>query len=531
MSAPKASIESILADAKALGDSGNLAGAALLLQRGIAAGQNDAGLHLSLATILRAQMQFPEAVNEYVAAIALDRTAAEPNYDLATLLMSGGHLTESISFLRRTIELEPLFPDAYVRLAAVLQIQGNDAEAAHLCRKAIEIDPDDSVAHQLLGGMLVTARSYDQAEHHLKEAVRSAAKAGDPTASHLEGLNSLASLYTLLNRRSEAVQIFDQAIAISPLDPKLHENLAWLLLSMGEFARGWKEYEWRWKCEPLKSEGRDFGIPEWDGSSLEGRTILLHCEQGLGDTIQFCRYAPLLKEQGARVVMICQPPLRSLMSQLPGVDVLISSGDRVPKFDTHAPLLNIPGKYGTHSNAQVSANIPYLIAPEKQVQKWRAIFGRRPGRKRVGLVWAGNPGHPNDAARSISLAQFGAFRAFAGQIDFYSLQKESAGSQIAISPFAISNLAPDLKDFVDTAAVLMNLDLLITVDTAAAHLAGALARPVWNLLPVGPDWRWQFDREDSPWYPTMRLFRQETAGDWTSVIARVVDELKKFVVR
>lgn len=528
MNESKLSIEAIIADARVLADAGNLTGAVEVLRKAIAANPADARLHLSMAAILRAQRKFPEAVDAYVAAIALDRNAAEPNYDLATLLMSGGHLAESIPFFRKTIALEPMFPDAYVRLAAVLQTQEEVAEAIDLCRRALDIDPEDSAAHQMLGVMLISSRSYDVAEHHLKEGVRLATTSENADALRLGGLASLAALFGLLNRKAEAVAVYDQMLAIAPDQAKVHEDLAWMLLSTGDFARGWKEYEWRWKCEPLKSEGRDFGVPEWDGSSLEGRTILLHCEQGLGDTIQFCRYVPLLKERGAKVVLICQPSLRSLMSQLPGVDVLISTGDHVPRFDAHAPLLNIPGRYGTHSNAEVPAKVPYLTVPEKRIREWGAKLGIKRRRLRIGLVWAGNPGHPNDAARSIPLGALRPFKEVGEDVEFFSLQKKSTGAQVTAAPFAISNLAPDLNDFVDTAAVLMNLDLLITVDTAVAHLAGALGRPVWTLLPFRPDWRWQFDREDSPWYPTMRLFRQPTAGDWDSVLLRVAEELQNF---
>lgn len=525
MSTSKPYIDAILADARMLADAGDLAGAAEVLRKAITAVPSDARLHLSMATVLRAQRKFPEAVDAYVAAIALDPKAAEANYDLATLLMSGGHLAESIPFFRKTIALEPMFPDAYLRLSAVLQAQGNEAEATELCRKSLGLDPDDPSVHQLLGTLLVSARSYDVAEHHLNEAIRLADNSENADSVRLAALNGLATLYRSSNRRPEAVTVYDRMLAIAPDQAVVHEALAWMLLSTGDLARGWNEYEWRWKCEPLKSEGRDFGVPEWDGSSLEGRTILLHCEQGLGDTIQFCRYVPLLKERGAKVVLICQPPLQSLMSHLHGVDVLIGSGDRVPRFDTHAPLLNTPGRYGTHSNALVPANIPYLGVPEERIREWGAKLGVKRKRLRIGLVWAGNPVHPNDAARSIPLDAFEPFAAVQDDVDFYGLQKNTSDAQISSAPFSISNLAPDLNDFMDTAAVLMNLDLLITVDTAAAHLAGALGRPVWTLLPFGPDWRWQFDREDSPWYPTMRLFRQPTEGDWTGVLLRVVQEL------
>ena len=528
MSEPVASIERILADARMIAESGNGAEAVTVLRQALQAYPGDARLHYGLATGLRGLRQYSEAVGAYVAAIASDCNLAEPQYDLATLLIAGGHLAESIPFLRKTIEIKPKFAEAYLRLGVALQNTGNVVEGIDFCRQALQIDPADSTGHQVLGVMLISQQSYDLAEHHLKEAIRLSHCTDDADKFRLSALSHLATLYETLNRRADAIVAYDQMLAIKPDQVEIHERLARSLLSKGDFLRGWNEYEWRWKCEPLLSEQRAFGVAEWDGSSLVGRTILLHCEQGLGDTIQFCRYVPLLKDRGARVVLICQPPLRSLLTQLVGVDALIGNGDRVPPFDTHSPLLNVPGRYGTHSNAQIPAHVPYLEPPAARVEAWRAKLGTKKKRLRVGLVHAGNPAHPNDAARSIPLGMFGPFGALEKDIDFYNLQKEPAVRSAVKFPFAILNLAPALTDFVETAAALMNLDLLVTVDTAAAHLAGALGRPVWTLLPTAIDWRWQFDREDSPWYPTMRLFRQSAEGDWKGVIERVAEELKKL---
>ena len=294
---------------------------------------------------------------------------------------------------------------------------------------------------------------------------------------------------------------------------------------MGRFEQGWPGYEWRWKCKEFGSLP-PFQPPLWDGSSLDGRTILVHAEQGLGDTLQFIRYVPSLHQRGGRVILMCQPPLVRLLTRSPGIERLLAHGDPVPEFDVHTPLLSLPRLLGTTLES-VPADVPYLEAEPQLVEAWRHRLGSYPGFK-VGIVWQGNPKFRLDRLRSIPLAQFAPLARVPG-VHLFSLQKGPGAEQLAAvtDRFPVTDLGRRLDDFMDTAAVLKNLDLVISVDTAIAHLAGALGIPVWVALPFAPDWRWLMGREDSPWYPTMRLFRQTRPGQWEDVFHHIAEALQR----
>jgi hypothetical protein len=296
---------------------------------------------------------------------------------------------------------------------------------------------------------------------------------------------------------------------------------------MGRFEQGWPGYEWRWKVE-------EFGAlpplhqPQWDGSPLEGRTILIRTEQGLGDTLQFIRYIPLVHRRGGRVILLSQPPLTRLQACIPGVERLLAHGDPVPEFDVHVPLLSLPGLLGTRLET-VPADVPYLEAEPPLVEAWRHRLGSYPGFK-VGIVWQGNPKYLQDRARSTCLAQFAPLARVPG-VHLFSLQKGPGAEQLTARTewFPVTDLGSGLADFADTAAVLKHLDLVVSVDTSVAHLAGALGLPVWVALPHAADWRWLMGRDDSPWYPTMRLFRQTGPGQWEDVFRRIAEALGRRI--
>jgi hypothetical protein len=294
----------------------------------------------------------------------------------------------------------------------------------------------------------------------------------------------------------------------------------WLLT--GDFERGWAEYQWRWKAE--QCQWRDFSQPLWDGRPLEGRTILLHAEQGLGDTIQFVRYAALVKQRGGGVVVECPTPLLSLLASCERIDRLMGRGDELPAFDLQAPLLSLPGIFHTSLDT-IPADGPYLFADPGLVGRWRQELGGIAGFK-IGIAWQGNPKNPDDRNRSIPLSDFEPL-AGCSAVRLLSLQKEAGTEQLqkVAGRFPVIDLGSRLDEaagaFMDTAAVMMNLDLVVTSDTAIAHLAGALGVPVWVAISFVPDWRWLLDRSDSPWYPTMRLFRQTRLGDWAGVFEEI----------
>jgi hypothetical protein len=295
-----------------------------------------------------------------------------------------------------------------------------------------------------------------------------------------------------------------------------------LSLLKGDFQRGWAEYQWRWKTKQAPQRG--FSQPLWDGQPLEGRTILLHAEQGLGDTIQFVRYAALVKRLGGTVVLECPKPLLPLLATFAGIDQLVGQGDELPAFATHAPLLSLPGILQTSLDT-IPAAVPYLFAAPALKEHWREKLRAVHGYK-IGINWQGQPGQGQWLARSIPLQQLATLAEIPG-VRLVSLQKGAGREQLAEASgrFPLVDLGDEVDQaggaFMDTAAIVMNLDLVITSDTALPHLAGSLGAAVWVALPLVPDWRWLLDRGDSPWYPTMRLFRQDQRGDWQGVFRRI----------
>ncbi len=321
---------------------------------------------------------------------------------------------------------------------------------------------------------------------------------------HAEAHNNFGLLAQRLGRLDEALARYARAQALKPDYADAHWNEALARLLLGDFETGWNKYEWRWRRK--ETPPRALAAPLWDGGDLAGRTILLHAEQGQGDAIQFIRFAPLVKARGGTVVFECPKGFLRLFDGVAGVDRLVLAGAPLPPFDCHAPLLSLPGLLDTTLET-IPADVPYLKADPGRVAAWRARFAGI-SKPKVGLVWRGNPAHANDANRSIP-AQTMAALARAADVHWVGLQLDPRPEELAaFSPAVIDNLGPELGDWAETAALVEALDLVVTVDTAAAHLAGALGRLVWLLLPFAPDWRWLRHRADSPWYPTMRLLRQ-----------------------
>ena len=299
-----------------------------------------------------------------------------------------------------------------------------------------------------------------------------------------------------------------------------------LLLLRGDFAQGWAEYEWRWRCK-ANPERTYLPRPQWSGEPLEGKTVLIQTEQGFGDSFQFLRYVPAVADRGAKVVLTVPGALVRLANNLPGVAAVVSEGDPLPNFDFHCPLLSLPNVFATRMET-IPASVPYLAPPADASAAWTERLSSYPGLK-VGLVWSGNPENRMNPARSTPLAELEPLLRISG-IRWFSLQVGSPARDIALVPrHPIDDLAPFLTDFSETAAAICHIDLVISVETAVAHLAGALGRPVWVPLAVVPAWRWLLGREDSPWYPTMRLFRQTTPGDWTPVVRALADALTRMV--
>jgi len=317
-----------------------------------------------------------------------------------------------------------------------------------------------------------------------------------------------------------AIDAFRHALALKPDFAHARWNLSLALLLDGQLVEGWREYDARLALPELGRDRHRFPGQSWDGTALAGKTLLVYPEQGLGDALQFARYATLLMETGARCVIRCLDALAPLLATIPGVAEVSRDDEALPQYEAHLPLLSLPRVLGTTPET-IPATVPYIAVSDVKRAVARAMLARAGRPPRIGLCWAGNAAHGNDRNRSLPLAALAPLFAVPG-IAWFSLQQGKAAAQIAASP-AADHLVPLLADtaLVDTAALIAELDLIITVDTSIAHLAGALARPAWVLLPFAPDWRWQLGRDDSPWYPTLRLFRQPRLRDWQSVVARV----------
>jgi tetratricopeptide (TPR) repeat protein len=475
----------------------------------------------NLGLVLREQGKLEAAVVTLQQALRLDPNSAGVHDNLGTALRAQGKLEEAALRYQEALRLQPDYALAHSNLGMVLTLQERLEEAVASFRQAIRLRPNYAEAHTGLGAALQEQGKLEEAVASLEQAVRLRPR-------FAEGYNNLGVTLQEQGKLEEAVASLQTAVRLNPDFPEAHKNLAMLWLLMGNFEQGWPEYEWRRQRKETAS--RNFPQPIWDGTPLDGRTILLHAEQGLGDTLQFIRYAPLVKEHGGTTVVECQPPLLRLLANCPGVDRLVPQGSRLPDVDVQAHILSLPGLFRT-SLATVPATVPYLFADNQLVEHWRRELSAIRA-FRVGIAWQGNPKFRKDRDRSVPLAHFAALARVPG-VQLISLQKGPGTEQLAgvADHFPVTDLGSRLDEtagaFMDTAAVMKNLDLVVTSDTVIPHLAGALGVPVWVALPLAPDWRWLLGREDSPWYPTMRLFRQTERGNWTEVFERIAGELHK----
>jgi tetratricopeptide (TPR) repeat protein len=472
-------------------------------------------LHL-LGLIAYQRGQHQEAVSQIRRAIAAnDRIAAYHN-SLGVALLADSQPAPAAACFHRALALDPGYAEAHNNLGNALAMQ-RDVTAAEACyRQALAIRPEYAEAHANLAASLLRQRRMEEAEAACRQAL-----AIQPR--YATAYTTLGRIFSEQGRYGEAFKAYEKAIALHPAHAEARTNRALLLLLHGRFAEGFVEYEWRWRAQGFATPTRDFSQPLWDGSDLGGRSILVHAEQGKGSAIQFVRYVPLVVARNGRVVLECHRPLARLFGSLAsahqGAVEVVVKGDALPPFDVQIPLMSLPRLF-TRSLETIPQGIPYLEPSADAVAAWQTRLSTIAG-PRVGLTWAGNRLHANDHNRSLPPSLLKALLEKEG-ISFVSLQiGEGSDAGGSLPGAAMFDPTPDIGDFDDTAAIITQLDLVISVDTAVAHLAGALGRPVWLMLPFDPDWRWLLDREDSPWYPTMRLFRQTRPGDWTGVLERV----------
>ena len=474
--------------------------------------------HNNLGNALRDSQRLDEAIVAYNRAVELKPDYAEAYSNMAVALTDSRRLDEGMAACLRAIALNPAYPEAYLNLGNVFNEMARFDEAITAYARALQLKPNYAQAYNSMGNALRRKGLLDEAIDAYNRAIQ---LKPDHAAAH----SNLGIALRDKGQFDGAMLAYSKAIELDPSNIKAHFNLAILLLLLGNFARGWTEYEWRVKRKD-EAPSRTFLRPRWDGGQLEGKRILLHNEQGFGDTLQFVRYVPLVASRGGRVILTCQSSLINILSEVPNVEKVVTATDPMPDFDVHCPLLSLPKAFATDLKS-VPASIPYLTADPALIEVWATRLEAKRGRLKIGIAWTGSPTHVNDHNRSISLSQFSAL-ANAENVICFSLQKGEAAEQISRLGTSVIDLTSEIKDFADTAALIVNLDLIISVDTAVAHLAGALGKSVWVLLPFIPDWRWLLDREDSPWYPTMRLFRQRRAGDWEEPIQRIVKELTEM---
>ena len=468
--------------------SGRALEAVLLIEQAVAADPAQAVYHGNLGSAYLLAGRHEEAFASLKQAIARDPLYPDAHYNEGVVHHHFGRLEASVASYRRCLELRPNHFQANVNLGVVYQDLSRLAEAQQHYERALELQPGSAAAHYNLGGVLKNQGKF-----------------------------------------AAALEYYDKALRIDPNYGPAIASRAVVLLTLGDLAAGWAGYEFRVGCPPFDT--MSFPQPRWDGSPLGDRTLLIHCEQGLGDTLQFIRYVKMVQERGTKIIIAAPPSLIPLLSQS-GFSGLVSKKDALPPFDAHVPLLSLPHVFGTVLET-VPADIPYLVADPERIARWRKHLEPYSGLK-VGITWQGGLNFKADRIRSIPLARFAPLAHVPG-VQLFSLQKGPGCEQISAiaDKFSLVDLGPLLDveggAFLDTAAVIKNLDLVVACDTAIGHLAGALGQRHWLAMSLDSEWRWMLDRSDSPWYPTVRLFRQRQLGDWDQVFRDMAVELAKLV--
>jgi tetratricopeptide (TPR) repeat protein len=521
-----------------------------VLRQALSIAPNHVAALTALAQMLDKSDRADDAVSAWERAAKVAPMCPAPYRALGAAWLRAGDPYRGITAIRRAIELRPNEAESYSKLAIALDAVNKSDDAIAAARKAVEIAPMSWQAHFGLASALQNARRFEESIQSFDDAIKL-------NSLELALHGSLSAVLMSLGRVDEAADALVQGAAINPNSAKLHSvlsvvrfaqrnyesavksarlavsldahsveahaSLAFGLLAAGRFAEGFREYEWRWRDATFTTKPRDFDRPLWDGSDPSGRRILVHCEQGFGDNFQFLRYLPMLRAQGALVIIEVSYKIAGLIRRMPAEMNVIVAGTMLPDFDMHVPLMSLPAIFGT-TLANIPSAVPYFTADPTRIAQWRLRL-EPTGGLQVGLVWGGNS--KPDPKRSIKLTEFAPLGAVPG-VCFISLQSppQSAEAESPPGGLKLANLGPELRDFSDTTAPLLaNLDLLITIDTGVAHLAAAMGVPTWILLPYSCDWRWVHHESLSPWYPTVRLYRQTSRDDWTPVMERVAADL------
>ena len=495
-----------------------------LITRAVRISPRQSRYYRNLGNAYQGKAMHPQAAACFRRIIKLEPGNTEAYFKLGVIENESGNKETALDCYRRALELKPDRPDILFNLALVHEDLGERKAAIDCYQRVLEIAPDSAETLYNLACLLAQEDRFD-------EAVRLLQKSVEINSTNADAYNNLGLNLKALGKIDEAISQFRKAIEIDPDLAHGHLNLALALLLIGEYAEGWREYDWRFEVGAYRADYRYRNRKMWDGKSFKDRCLLVHDDQGLGDAIQFVRYLPLVKKLGGTVILEIRREILPLLAEFAGIDTLLerpSDGLSDVQFDYYIPLLSIPGRLGTRSDS-IPENIPYLFGDADKCAVWKEKT-KSPGIK-IGINWAGNKSHVNDRNRSCSLDHFNWLQDISS-ISLFSLQiPVSPAEETQLNKLGALNFGPQFNDFSDTAAVIENLDLVISVDTAVAHMAGAMGKPIWILLPFDPDWRWMLTGSQSPWYPTARLFRQSQPGDWDGVMSAVCRALKGQVQR
>ncbi|MDY7007566.1 MAG: tetratricopeptide repeat protein, partial [Cyanobacteriota bacterium] len=474
----------------------------------------------NLGNILKKEGRLSEAIAHYQTAISLEPSDSSNYSNLGLIFLEKGQIESAIIHYEKSREINPDNSCTNLNLGFAWEKKGDLSKASTYYQQAIKINPNYAEAWYNLGHIL-------RKQGHVETAIEHYQKSLELNPDYTEAYNVLGFIFLRLGKVAKSQKYYEQALKLDKNYVNAHFGLAVVLLKQGNFIQGFSEYEWR--CLDKNTKTRSFSQPLWDGSNFQGKTLLVYTEQGLGDSIQFIRYIPLVKKLGGWVIVECnQPELKLLFTTVSGIDELFVSGEKLLDFDLQIPLLSLPRVFGTTPET-IPAKIPYLSIPKSTPFQIPPILEKK---FKVGIFWQTSSTTRTSQERSCSIQYFrDILNIDIDTANFYILQKEVSQTDLEWlnSQTQIHNLSSSLNDLADTAAAIKQLDLVITIDTVIAHLAGALGKPVWVMLNFDSDWRWLIDREDSPWYPTMRLFRQSKIGDWDNVFEQVKDNLKDLL--
>ncbi|HVT87918.1 MAG TPA: tetratricopeptide repeat protein [Tepidisphaeraceae bacterium] len=472
---------------------------------------------LHLLGVIGQQVGQLETAAEFIErAIAVQPAAAIYHSNLAEVYRQLGKLNQAEASALRAIEIDPMMAVAHGHLGLILLDAGREQEAEASLRQSLKLAPDVAIVHNNLGAAL-------SKQGRISEAKTEYLKAINLQHNNAGFLNNAGTAFRQESDIDQAMNYWEQAVAVAPQYADPNWNMALTSLAKGNFEKGWPLYEWRFKSGGGRQFLREYLTPRWDGADLRDKTIMLYPEQGYGDIVMFARFIPKLAEMGAKVILHCPAEMVDLLKGVEGVSQVVPLEDALPDFDTYQALLSLPMVLKTTLKT-LPAKVPYIAVDSNRRAEWTARIGAYPGKVKVGLYFKGRA--TPDPSRSVRLAELAPLGEATGT-SFFSLQTGDGMSELAGAPpeLRVVDLGQHIKDFADTAAAITNLDLLITIDTAAAHVAGAIGATVWTMIPHIADFRWMLEGESTPWYPTMRLFRQSRPNDWSDVIQHLRDEL------